>query len=147
MKARATVIDTDGKTARVVSKRSSACSACHNCENSGACHAELVFGSQTQDVEITAKNSIGAKAGDEVELESSTFKTLGAAFSVFIVPVVIAVIGYLCASALGCLQGISATVMLCAFVLSFFVMSKITASFVKRSLNTYIVKILEESDR
>ncbi len=147
MKAKGTVIETDGKTARVVSVRNSACSSCHNCANSGACHAELIFGEQTQSVQITAKNLVGAVRGDVVELESSTGKTLGTAFAVFIIPVILAVTAFLFADKFFTSQGISAIIMLCTFVASFFVISKIAGAFVKQSLNTYIVKILEESDR
>ena len=146
MKATGKVIETIGKRARVESVRSSACSSCHECEARGACHAELIFGSQTQSVIIETDNRIGAKVGDTVEIESSSSKTLAVSAVVFIIPIILSVIAYVIANkTLTDLQ--SALVLLITLLISFFVFLKLMNRFVKTSLASYIVKISEESEK
>lgn len=146
MKAIGKVIEVKGNTAIIESVRGSACSSCHNCEAKGMCHAELVFGSQTQAVITESDNRIGAKVGDMVELESSTSGTLAVSGIVFIVPIVLSVIAYVIAS--NNFSGLqSALVLLATLLISFFVSIKVMNRFVKTNLTSYIVKILEESDK
>lgn len=145
MKAIGTVIKTEKNTATVVSERSSACSACHSCEARGACHAELIFGEQTQSVEVVAQNRAGAKKGDRVELESSTARTLFAAFSLFIVPFLITLVFYFISKEFFLSQKSFPLVLILVFCAAFFVMGKIVNGFIKKKHSIYVVRILEES--
>ncbi len=146
MKAIAKVIDCEKDKAKVVSVRSSACSSCHNCELSGTCHAELVFGKQQQEVELTVKNSVGAKVGDTVELYSSSYKTLFVSLCVFVLPVFLSFAAYLLFDKISLNPYIPVVALLVSFVLTFFILVKIMNIYVKHSLKAYIVKIVEEGN-
>ena len=79
-------------TAQVVHVRQSACSGdCHKCSGCGAAQETLV---------LTAKNPIGAKAGELVILESRTGPVLAAAAAVYLLPLVLFFLGYLAGSML-----------------------------------------------
>lgn len=93
MLQRAKVIETRGKWAVVDVYRSSACGencggSCDVCKTAHAVRAE-------------AENTIGARAGDIVELESESGKVLGLAFVLYILPLIIAVAAYCGAVFLG----------------------------------------------
>ncbi|MBQ7398916.1 MAG: SoxR reducing system RseC family protein [Clostridia bacterium] len=145
MKAVGIVTKTENNSAIVVSERSSACSSCHNCEAKGACHAEIVFGEQTQSVEVSVKNTVGAKCGDKVELESSTLGTLAAAFSVFVVPVVLTLMSYFLLKDSLEQSNLLPIVLIAVFCIGFFVLGKIINQVIKKKHTIYIVGILEES--
>lgn len=146
MKAIAKVVDVKGVTATVVSKRSSACESCHNCENGGVCHAQLVFGNQVEEVVLDVKNTLNAKIGDIVELESSTNRTLFVSIIIFILPIIVSVISYFVADKVTDIEYISALSMIVCFVTMFAIVTKIMNLYTKKHLTAYIVKILEESD-
>ncbi|MBR2890103.1 MAG: SoxR reducing system RseC family protein [Oscillospiraceae bacterium] len=81
------IIDTspDG-TARVMHVRESACSGdCHKCSGCGAAK-ETLF--------LTAKNSIGAKPGDMVRIESATGPVMAGVLVFYVVPVILFFLGY-----------------------------------------------------
>ena len=81
--------NSDEVTVEVVRK-----SACEMCEKSGECHVcGLISGNRN--VSVTVKNTLGAKVGDRVELESSTISILSYAAAVFLLPIVIAIGLYL----------------------------------------------------
>lgn len=145
MRATGIVIETDKSVAKVKSTRESACSSCHNCEAKGACHAELIFGSQTEEVYIFAKNTIGAMVGDRVELESSTTKTLFASASIFVLPVILSALSYILSERFVSIFR-PEYVFLTVLIISFMVLARIINIFAKRRLATYIVRILEESE-
>lgn len=145
MRAIGTVESVEGENVVVVSKRSSACVSCKNCANSTACHAQLVFGNQTEIVKIEAKNVVGAKQGDTVELETSTVKTLMTSFVVFLLPVIVAVIAYLTVSKkYG--ETLCVAVTAISFLVCFFVLVKLMNVYVKKNFTVYAVKISEKSD-
>ena len=146
MEAIGKVIEVNGKTATVESLRGSACSSCHNCEAKGACHAELIFGSQNSKVYSVADNSIGAKIGDTVELESSTKKTLLVAFVVFVLPVIIACALYFVLSSFIRNITVLAVLLVLFFTASFFVLIKLMNFYVKKNVSLRIVRITEERE-
>ena len=81
------IIDTspDG-TARVMHVRESACSGdCHKCSGCGAAK-ETLF--------LPAKNSIGAKPGDMVRIESATGPVMAGVLVFYVVPVILFFLGY-----------------------------------------------------
>ncbi len=67
--------------AEVSIKRETACG--HDCTSCGAC------GAQARPIVATAKNSIGAKVGDNVTIETKTSRVLGIAVVVYVVPLVL----------------------------------------------------------
>ena len=87
-------------TATVIHVRESACSGdCHKCSGCGAAKEAIL---------LEAKNSIGAKAGDLVTIESATGPVLKAAMVMYMVPMVLFFVGYAIGAALwsqGALMG------------------------------------------
>ena len=146
MNAYGTVIEIDDNNIAVVStQRSSACSSCHNCEASGACHAELIFGEQNSDVLHRVENTIGAKVGDSVEISVSTNKTLLISALVFILPLIVTVVLYFCLSAFISNMGILTALLVALYFLSFAVIAKIVNVYAKNNIKIVFVRILEES--
>lgn len=82
------VLSCDGdQTAKVAVLRQSACSGdCHKCSGCGAVEQTMIF---------TARNPIGAKAGDLVTVESATGPVLKAAAVLYLLPLVLFITGYL----------------------------------------------------
>ena len=146
MKAKGIVVDIDGQFAKVKCLRSSACSSCHNCEAKGTCHAELIFGEQTEDVFVHVDNRLNAKIGDSVELESSSARTLLASVILFVLPVIFASLSYLVCEALLLSSVVSSLILLCVLIVSFLVVAKITNKLAEQNIISYIVRILEESE-
>ena len=83
--------------AEVVVTRSTACGS-----NCGSCES-CIFQSELKTV---AKNSIDAKPGQRVVIESRTSKVISAAFWVYIIPLVFFILGFAAASLLGASEGI-----------------------------------------
>jgi len=97
---------TDG-TATVIHIRESACSGdCHKCSGCGAAKEAIVF---------EARNPIGAKTGDLVNVESETGPVLKAAAVLYMLPLVLFFGGYGVGAALGLSGGLFGCL---AFVLS-----------------------------
>lgn len=76
------VISVNDNVATVLVVKKSACG--HNCSSCGACTAPKI--------QTTAINTAGAKAGDTVELETKDNSLLGAAFLLYLCPVLLAVL-------------------------------------------------------
>lgn len=90
--------------AEVVVARGTACgSNCGNCES-------CVFQNK---IKAFAKNSVHAKPGEKVVIESLSSRIFGAAFIVYIVPMLVFVIGYIIAASCGLSEGMS---VLCSFI-------------------------------
>lgn len=145
MKAVGIVTKIENGVATVLCQRSSACSSCHECEAKGACHAELIFGNQEQTVTAEAENSLGAKIGDKVEIESSTVNTLLSAFFVFVIPFFVSLLIYFTVKEKLSDNTFFPLILIAVFLLAFYVSGKIVNAFIKKRHKTYIVEILEES--
>lgn len=79
-------INPDG-SAQVIYLRQSACSGdCHKCSGCGAVEQSMIF---------TARNPIGARPGDLVNVESATGPVLKAAAVLYMLPLVLFVAAYL----------------------------------------------------
>ena len=79
-------------TATVIHVRESACSGdCHKCSGCGAAKEAIL---------VEARNSIGAKAGDLVIIESETGPVLKAAAVMYLLPMVLFFAGYALGAAL-----------------------------------------------
>ena len=86
-----------GGMAEVVVSRGTACGS--NCASCEAC----VFQSE---LKTTARNLIGARPGQRVVIESRSSKVYGAIFLVYILPIILAVLGYVLAWKLGAGEGL-----------------------------------------
>ena len=84
-------------TAEVVVSRGTACGS--NCASCEAC----VFQSE---LKTKARNLIGARPGQRVVIESKSSKVYGAILLVYILPIVLAVLGYFAAWSLGAAEGL-----------------------------------------
>ena len=83
--------------AEVVVSRGTACGS--NCASCEAC----VFQSE---LKTPARNLIGARPGQRVVIESRSSKVYGAIFLVYILPIVLAVLGYFAAWSMGAGEGL-----------------------------------------
>ncbi len=100
---------TEHDTAEVAVTRLTACGG--NCENCEAC----VFDSE---VRAIADNPLGAKPGQRVVIESRSAKVFGAVLTVYILPIVLFLAGYLIAFALGASEGLCIAVSFASLALS-----------------------------
>ena len=87
----------DGGMAEVVVSRGTACGS--NCAGCEAC----VF---QNELKTPARNLIGARPGQRVVIESRSSKVYGAILLVYILPIVLAVLGYFAAWSLGAGEGL-----------------------------------------
>ena len=98
-------VHADG-TATVIHIRESACSGdCHKCSGCGAAKEAIL---------LEAKNSVGAKPGDLVTIESETGPVLKAAMVMYMMPMVFFFSGY----AIGAIWNIGAWIGCLAFAAS-----------------------------
>ena len=98
MRQRAVVLEVNGKEAVIEVSRAT---MCDGCEKHGGCegHCEITgLLSHGGKMKTRALNTLGAKVGDTVEVETASRKVLGYAAIVFILPLIVACAGYLVAS-------------------------------------------------
>lgn len=88
------VLRVEGELAIVKTQRSSMCGGCHS---GGFCKA---FGGDS-DMEVAARNEVGAKVGDEVRVTVASKTFLKASFLVYMVPVTALILGALLGTTLG----------------------------------------------
>lgn len=100
---------TEHDTAEVAVTRLTACGG--NCGNCEAC----VFDSE---VRAIADNPLGAKPGQRVVIESRSAKVFGVVLTVYILPIVLFLAGYLIAFALGASEGLCIAVSFASLALS-----------------------------
>lgn len=93
MKTFATVRSVDGKVATVETERISACEGCHKSEDGKGCSVCSLMGGDRK-IAAKALNTIGAKVGDRVVIESATGRMLWYAVLVFVLPLVLALLSY-----------------------------------------------------
>jgi sigma-E factor negative regulatory protein RseC len=84
------VVSVNGDIAVVAVRMSGACEKC------GLCLAS----SDGKEMLLLAKNEIGAREGDDVDIEILPGKVIAAAFVVYMIPVVMTIFGFLLGSAL-----------------------------------------------
>ena len=132
MKQIGTVVEIADNMARVECDRQSACDMCENAEH---CVEKC------KKVYATALNTVGAKTGDTVEIESDTKNVLLNAFVVFVIPIVLAVLSYFGADFFFG-EGISVAVTMAVLVLSLFVSSLLMNKRAKKQAVSRIVRIL-----
>ncbi len=92
MQTKATVISVDGKFAIVETERTSACEGCHKATD-GGCSVCSMMGSDKK-LSARALNTVGARVGDRVAVESHTGRMLWYAALVFLLPLFLALAGW-----------------------------------------------------
>jgi sigma-E factor negative regulatory protein RseC len=137
----AKVVETKGNIAIVEAERKSACSGCHKNADGNSCTAcSLLGGDKT--IRATAKNTVGAKIGDLVEIESSSSKMVLYAFLIFILPLVVAVVAYVIAISLEQSEGVGLLCSAIGFVFMIAVDAVISKAIGKNTYDINIVKII-----
>lgn len=107
------VLKIEGEYATVGVKRQTACDTCRaNC--GGHCD-------KASTIETVVKNTLDAKVGDRVILYSKTSTVMGFAITVFLLPLLSAIVGYALSYMLGGTVAINAVVTVLAFVLTYFI--------------------------
>ena len=92
MQTKAVVVAVDGNFATVETERKSACDGCHKAEEGGCSVCSLMGGNRK--IATKAYNSIGAKVGDVVSIESKSSRMLAYGALVFILPIVLALLAW-----------------------------------------------------
>ena len=136
------VKEVNGKYAVVETERKSACDGCHKNENGEGCAMCKIFGGSTK-ISAKAKNAVGAKVGDKVEIDSSSGRMLFYALLVFILPLVFAVAAYFVATEIGYGETVGGVSAICAFVVCFAAVSVISHFVISKRCDVEIVKIID----
>ncbi len=145
MNTRATVLWTDGKTAKVKAFKQSACSGCTGCgDGKEKCHVEFMIAELPDSYEVNVKNDVGAEKGDIVEICNDSKVSLFLAFITFIAPVLAAIFAYLAVDIVsdGIIPVIATGV---SFILMFFVCAFVANRLSARLSQTSISKIIKEN--
>jgi len=136
MKQYGVVISLDGDMAKVRVKRDSACAGC---SSAGLCSSLCP---NTADAD--AHNTAGASVGDTVELETGSGAVIVYSVLTFIMPVVLGLIGYFAAQALGLGEVLSFAVLAVSAVLSFALLCAIVKVRGKRDLAVKVVRVTDK---
>ena len=119
--------------AEVAVTRRTACGG--NCSSCGGCAYEGTM-------KTVASNKVNAKCGDEVVIESKSSRVYGAVILAYIMPIVLFLVGYAVAAALGCSEGICIVVSFLTLAVSAAVLILFQRSRNKKNTITFdIVKI------
>ena len=105
------VLKVEGEFAVVGVKRHTACDSCR-AQCGGHCD-------KASTVETVVKNTLGAKVGDRVRLYSGTATAMGFAATVFLLPLIMAGIGFAIPHLLGGTTAVNASLSVAAFLLSY----------------------------
>jgi len=97
----------DNGMAEVLVARGTSCG-----EHCGSCSVCKYVG----EIHTYARNKIHAVAGDKVVIESKTSEVLGAAFMIYIIPMIAMLLAYLAAAAMGAGEMVSVPVAFAAFL-------------------------------
>ncbi len=101
-------------------------SACEGCKQKNLCAGVSGGCAEGKPLDVTVKNTAGAKVGDNVVLSSGAGFVLGAAFCIFTAPIIIAIAAYFIScrffesvSACYIASAVSFAISLCAFCFGF----------------------------
>ena len=145
MNAKAYVIELLGKTAKVRVIRRTACDSCASCAQKEACHAELLLSDANKTYDIEAENTVNAKKGDLVEIQSENKKQLALSALLFVVPVIFGIIVYTLAFYVFDFAEYAVISAVFAAAAAFFVCAFSADRYSKKHMKSYITKIIEES--
>ena len=141
MKTTATVIEVNGKTATVETVRTAACEGCHKMADGGECSVCSLMGSNRK-LRAKADNSFGARPGDRVEVETATSRVLLYSALVFLLPVLVAALGWWIASLLTDSMPLMGLGALIGFGLSFVILRVISGVLQKKQCDVVITGII-----
>ncbi len=146
MRTQAKVISLCGARAVVEAIRSSACEGCHKNADGESCSVCTLMGGERSFTSV-ADNSLGAEVGDIVMVESETRRVLFYAVLVFLLPLVVAILGYgigvLCELSSG-IRALCAAIGFCLCFAGLYVYSKRIS---KRRCDVVITEILQKSEK
>lgn len=135
------VVRTEGEIAYVSFMRASACEGCHrHAEGCAAC--SLLGGDRRHTSRVC--NTVDAKAGDRVRVAMTEGRVLAYAALVFLLPVLLAFVGYLIGAALW--TGGSLPAYFCAaggFLLAVFAAFLVSRRMAKRPPDSRIVAVIQ----
>lgn len=146
MRQRAVVIKTEGKLAEIEVSRST---MCDGCQKNGGCahHCELSgIVANSGKMRTTAQNTIGAKPGDTVKVETESTKVLGYAALVFVMPILVCAVFYFLADAVFSSETYALIAAAAGFVLSFLGISFFDRSKKESGLDIQIVEIVKRAE-
>ena len=135
------VLSVDGEVATVEIIRESACSSCHNKDS---CGAGVIAGcSKRERVEVLARNKALAEVGQTVRLTSDSGKTIGIAFCVFVLPILIAFICYYLGLTFTTNEKTAIIISAVVFFVSFFTLFFGFDRLLSKKINVEITDIIE----
>ena len=142
MKTLATVVELQNEyTATVSVARQAACDGCHkNADGQGCSVCTLLGGNR--EVRARARNSAEAVVGDTVEVESRTGRMLAYAALIFLLPVVMALVGYFAGKALWSSEGAALASCAVLLVLTFGGVGLASRLLIGRRLDVEIVRVV-----
>ncbi len=143
MKTVATVIATDGRIATVETERTSACEGCHKNADGKSCSVCSLVGGERK-FTARAYNEIGAKVGDRVMIESRTERVIWYAVLVFVLPLLVALLGYAVAAVFSVSDAWCVVCALIGFVGSFIGLWFYSGHVQKRRCDIVITEISEQ---
>ena len=143
MKNEATVISLEGKTAVVEAMRLSACEGCHKNEDGTGCSVCTLMGGDSR-FRAKAFNSVGARVGDRVVIESHTGRMLLYAVLVFLLPIVVALVCYFAVQALTDRSAWQLGGALVGFAATFVGLFLYSGQLQKKKLDIVITEVIEE---
>ena len=124
-------------TAQVAVVRQGACA--HNCSECGGC---MTAAQPT--VTALAENTVGAKEGELVVVETENAQLMGIIAFVYLVPMVLLIAGYLVAQALGFTQGWCILAAIAAFALSLLLVVALDRRVKKRKALQFRIVAVQE---
>ena len=147
MKTKATVVEIiDPEIAVVSVERRAACDGCHKAADGKGCSVCTLLGGNGE-TRARAKNTAGAALGDTVEVESRTRRIVGYAALVFLLPVVLAIVGYLVGTVLSLGEGKALLLALGGLLLSFLLIFFYSKLVVARRVDIEIVSIVRKAEQ
>lgn len=145
MKTEATVVAVSGARATVETQRLSACEGCHKATEGEGCSVCTLMGGNRA-LRAEAENPIGARVGDRVVIESRTSRMLWYAALVFLCPIVLAILGYVLASAFSLTSLWQTLFPLFAFAGTFWGVFVYSKSVQKKRCDIVITEIVQTRD-
>ena len=147
MKTKATVVEIiDPEIAVVSVERRAACDGCHKAADGKGCSVCTLLGSKGE-TRARAKNTVGAALGDAVEVESRTCRIIGYAALVFLLPVVLAIVGYLIGAKLSLGEGAALLLALGGLLLAFLLIFFYSKLVVSRRVDIEIISIVQGQEQ
>ena len=143
MRVRAIVTKAENGYAIVESRRTSACEGGH--KHAEGCSVCSLMGSGGV-ISAKAKNPLGAKIGDTVEIETKTKTVLFYAMLVFMLPIAVMLISYCGAGLLDASELVSYAVAGTGFLLTFAFLGLYSKLRISKRYDAEIVEIIEKNE-